>query len=595
MKSLLLVLSFFLLDVVLGLYSTMDDHQKINVEPSNMNGLYTIANPNPKAPQPFSTDFASKNAEYFDIYSDPIRTVYGQVYWKMMDPIPLPPEIVSRFDGKTMAIIGYEANQVMVTDEGETFVPAYWSYNHHSSLFLLGKKSYLVEVDGKVGIDDEELNHGYLKYYMPMSDPDYKSATVPDYLDLLDGAEYRKAFHGYPKGYAHLIHSPHTYQVQPMQIDTHNRDYNGPGFKAGIEPKSSTAPPDADYSGLLECPCTTRIKKVWSDTYTTQFGGFCPTGVKNSSTCFRAVSTIVPSFQERIVDDPTKPTGCLLFNQDEQYSAFWNTNVNTVACPTSSLLTGSAKSVVDLSMAMDTTVPGGRVVITISGPSNVWFGVGFNAKQMIDRPYTVVIDGNGLVTERRIDDHAPGTLLTPTQVQVLSNNVENGIRTVVLSREFKGVTSNHYTFDPTKLVLPFINAVGRTVSFSHHQSKGSTTMVFHASEGSTCVCDSGITGTINGILFHNDRCAPYPVSELLDHNNPTCSVQNYIGGTTCCLHEYILLDADQPVDPRIDEIRLKYRILYQEYQPSQPPMTTSDVKSLHLQRPVTRIYLVASL
>jgi len=147
----------------------MDDHQKNNVEPSNLNGLYAIANPNPKAPQPFSTDFSTKNAEYFDIYSDPIRTVYGQVYWKMMDPIPLPPEIVSRFDNKTMAIIGYEANQVMITDEGESFVPAYWSYNHHSSLYLLGKKSYLVEVDGKVGIDDEELNHGYLKYYMPMS------------------------------------------------------------------------------------------------------------------------------------------------------------------------------------------------------------------------------------------------------------------------------------------------------------------------------------------------------------------------------------------------------------------------------------------
>jgi len=246
-----------------------------------------------------------------------------------------------------------------------------------------------------------------------------------------------------------------------------------------------------------------------------------------------------------------------------------------VTCPTSTLLTGSAKSVVDLSMAMDTTVPGGRVVITITGPSNVWFGVGFNAKQMVDRPYTVVIDGNGLVTERRIDDHAPGTLLTPTQVRVLSNNVENGFRTVVLSREFKGVTSNHYTFDPKKLVLPFINAVGRTINFSHHQFKGSTTMVFHASVGPTCVCDSGITGSLNGILFHNDRCAPYPISELLDQKNPTCSIQNYIGGTSCCLHEYILLDADQPVDPRIDEIRLKYRIWYQEYQPSQLPMTSS--------------------
>jgi len=157
----------------------------------------------------------------------------------------------------------------------------------------------------------------------------------------------------------------------------------------------------------------------------------------------------------------------------------------------------------------------------------------------------------------------------------MSNTVENGIRTVVLSREFNGVTPDHYTFDPKKLRLPFINAVGRTINFSHHQFKGATTMVFHALEGHTCVCDYGITGTINGIEFPNGRCAPFPESELLDQKNPTCSIQTYVGGTSCCLHDYILLDADQPVDPRIDEIRLKYRIWFQEYQPPQLPVTSS--------------------
>ena len=37
---------------------------------------------------------------------------YGEVYWTMMDPVPLDPNLVSRFKDKTMAIVGYESDQV---------------------------------------------------------------------------------------------------------------------------------------------------------------------------------------------------------------------------------------------------------------------------------------------------------------------------------------------------------------------------------------------------------------------------------------------------------------------------------------------------
>ena len=69
---------------------------------------------------------------------------------------------------------------------------------------------------------------------------------------------HRKSYHGYPSGMAQLLDSPASFHIQPMQIDTKNRDYNGTDFKAGILPKASAAPPNASYSGLLECPCTTR-------------------------------------------------------------------------------------------------------------------------------------------------------------------------------------------------------------------------------------------------------------------------------------------------------------------------------------------------
>ena len=51
---------------------------------------------------------------------------------------PLPPDIVKRFDGKVIAIQGYEQDQVMVTPVGkpgvnpekDVSVPINWAYNH---------------------------------------------------------------------------------------------------------------------------------------------------------------------------------------------------------------------------------------------------------------------------------------------------------------------------------------------------------------------------------------------------------------------------------------------------------------------------------
>lgn len=51
------------------------------VAPGNMNGDYLIGNPNVHAKTQYSTDYASRNAEFFDVYSPPVRTVYGEVFW----------------------------------------------------------------------------------------------------------------------------------------------------------------------------------------------------------------------------------------------------------------------------------------------------------------------------------------------------------------------------------------------------------------------------------------------------------------------------------------------------------------------------------
>ena len=60
-------------------------------------------------PARMSYDFTSNAGgpvEWFDVYGE-VNTRYSQVYWTRNDPVPLPPALVKRFDGRTMAITGH--------------------------------------------------------------------------------------------------------------------------------------------------------------------------------------------------------------------------------------------------------------------------------------------------------------------------------------------------------------------------------------------------------------------------------------------------------------------------------------------------------
>ena len=86
----------------------------------NMNGHYDITK-TPKAPGGAtwtdSGDFKDypKGVEYFDAYHGPINSTYGMVYWTHTSN-PLPADIVTRFKGKVMAIVGMESDQVRKDD-----------------------------------------------------------------------------------------------------------------------------------------------------------------------------------------------------------------------------------------------------------------------------------------------------------------------------------------------------------------------------------------------------------------------------------------------------------------------------------------------
>jgi hypothetical protein len=79
----------------------------------NMNGEYVIS-PTPGATGEYNTKWAEYpgGVEYFDVYMGPITHRYSEIWWTELPESKLPDELIKRFDGKGMAIMGYEVDQV---------------------------------------------------------------------------------------------------------------------------------------------------------------------------------------------------------------------------------------------------------------------------------------------------------------------------------------------------------------------------------------------------------------------------------------------------------------------------------------------------
>lgn len=579
----------------------------------NMNGHYELSK-TPNAPGDFPTDFKNYpgGVEYFDVYHGPITSLYSEVWWTSTSN-DLPAEIVKRFDGKVMAIVGMETDQVRKTPEGDVSVPISIAYNHHHDTAVVGKKTHLEEIPmdhsdprlKKAGRDYIRLSGQ--KAWIAVDDEEAQSGAKNSAMfSDGNGGEYRKTLHSHSPPYAYLVDSPVTLAGSPMQIDTWNRDkmnLTGSAFVPGPVPKLSLAPqsgPDAIYSGLLECPLTTKIQKIFdgspgfNDTYEPAVfecdahqAGSCTHNVGVTTDCFQAAQQL-PQFVNKTLHTKTLsnssfPPGCSISMVDGVPTAIFNSdNMSTTCCGTNG---GAMAGIVDNSLVLINISinPSGNVSITLTGPSDVWFGVGFGATLMAETPNAIIVDGKGVVTERTLANHAAGSQI-PTSVAILSNTVIKGKRTVVMTRTIKGATSAHYTFDAMKLKLDLINAIGSGPDFAYHKMSNAVTMdLWPASEdASVCVCTmpadpfgqgSGkikYLPTGETVGFQAGRCAPQPREDILVQRNPTCDLRAYAGGLATCHHGWSLLDAEQeqPWPNQTLVYYKKFRIYFQEYNAS---------------------------
>jgi hypothetical protein len=261
------------------------------------------------------------------------------------------------------------------------------------------------------------------------------------------------------------------------------------------------------------------------------------------------------------------------------------------------LLHGRNRDLVDVAVSVD--AQNDVVTLNMTGPADVWWGVGFDAQAMKDAPWAVIVEaptsmGGGAprVSERQLQDQNSGTKLTSSLKIVATHTSSDGeLLTVVATRALKGLTSKHYTFDVTKSSkINLINAVGSGPSLAYHKVKSPTAISLFPLVGDSvagaCLCNGddvpfgsatgklmyhpnatqrGENGTSGSVSFGN-KCFP----DLLWQKNPTCDVRSYVGGQTACHHMWSLLDADQEI-PWVDtplEYHMKFRFYVQPYNAS---------------------------
>eukprot|EP00930_Biecheleria_cincta_P102223 TRINITY_DN9390_c0_g1_i4.p1 TRINITY_DN9390_c0_g1~~TRINITY_DN9390_c0_g1_i4.p1 ORF type:complete len:218 (+),score=28.09 TRINITY_DN9390_c0_g1_i4:853-1506(+) len=108
---------------------------------------------------------------------------------------------------------------------------------------------------------------------------------------------------------------------------------------------------------------------------------------------------------------------------------------------------------------------GGEVEISLMGPASVWFGISFDAVEVRDEPYAIIVSGEGVVSERKLAFHSAGDELEQ-QVVVLKDSTAGGVRTISMRRSARGQTEAHYSF--TSEPMNYIYAFGLQSNFGFH-------------------------------------------------------------------------------------------------------------------------------
>jgi hypothetical protein len=151
--------------------------------------------------------------------------------------------------------------------------------------------------------------------------------------------------------------------------------------------------------------------------------------------------------------------------------------------------------------------------LTLTGPSNAWFAIGFGN---LDMQGTDVFRTNGSTI---VDAYSSGNAL-PAQDAIqdwdlVSNNVSGSTRTIVATRANNTGDSNDHVFSASAGSLSVIYAIGNTTTYGYHASRGFTTL--------------GVSLGISENKLLSFEMYPNPVSDVLNIQLPTGTEKAEVG------------------------------------------------------------------
>jgi len=314
---------------------------------NNINGEYGIAN----APNMNISLNQRAKGKYFDVYTPVIQSLYSQVQWST-HYVDFPADVVAAYDGKVMNIVGYEFDIIRKVGGGACntsssdhpipcdykSVPTWEQYNHHYNNNIYGKATKLVKT-GIPNTDPMSTHIGHIEGYASVTDPILAAeSTAPSFqfLPMGNGAESRKTLKYFPPGYGALLASPQRTAINPMIIDTKNRNASNDGGvpgRHGYVPKESNVGPEAMYSGIMECPCTDAFPKKFARASMKESGACGADSVATAAECFEvAVSLgLTPVKSNMSVSSSTLPLGCTVTAVTGGFEVSFNSNSKSAA------------------------------------------------------------------------------------------------------------------------------------------------------------------------------------------------------------------------------------------------------------------------
>ncbi len=134
-------------------------------------------------------------------------------------------------------------------------------------------------------------------------------------------------------------------------------------------------------------------------------------------------------------------------------------------------------STAGLEMSVNVDIQSTEVTLTLKGPSDRWFAIGFGGVWMATVSDVFAYDGTGNYDKIGQNQAAPVTDANQDWTLV-SNSVAGTQRTLVATRPLTTADADDYTFTNSTAAIPVIWARGNTASntFAYHGERGITTL-----------------------------------------------------------------------------------------------------------------------